>query len=136
RKYNDWTIFNWNGFGATSDWFVVQSESVDSAFTDGVIKAVSVLPYRVLDSIGQHTDTCFLASCVHDQLVKFWDISSLPDMRVSHFQRRKNKERRLKALSNKAFDTGQDFFSGLLDSTEENCKKTRRRRRGRHSLFI
>uniref|UniRef100_A0A8C1VUM0 Uncharacterized protein n=1 Tax=Cyprinus carpio TaxID=7962 RepID=A0A8C1VUM0_CYPCA len=119
---------NWNGFGATSDWFVVQSESVDSscecvvpfrckAFAV-IIEAVSVLPYCVLDSIGQHADTCFLASCVHDQLVK-----------VSNFQRRKNKDRRLKALSNKAFDTGQDFFSGLLDSTEENCKKTRRRRR-------
>ncbi|KTG38980.1 hypothetical protein cypCar_00028769 [Cyprinus carpio] len=115
-------IFNWNGFGATSDRFAVQAE------------AVSVLPNRVLGSVGQHLgesieeiarsrDTRFLASCAHDQLIKFWDISSLPDTRVSDYRRRKKKDRRLKALSNKAFDTGQDFFAGLLDSTEENRKK-------------
>lgn len=99
-----------------------------------VRRAVSVLPNRVLGSVGQHLgesieeiarsrDTRFLASCAHDQLVKFWDISSLPDTRVSDYRRRKKKDRRLKALSNKAFDTGQDFFSGLLDSMEENRKE-------------
>uniref|UniRef100_A0A8C2I879 WD repeat-containing protein 55 n=1 Tax=Cyprinus carpio TaxID=7962 RepID=A0A8C2I879_CYPCA len=138
-------IFNWNGFGATSDRFAVQAESVDcivpitdsilcAASIDGVIRAVSVLPNRVLGSVGQHLgesieeiarsrDTRFLASCAHDQLIKFWDISSLPDTRVSDYRRRKKKDRRLKALSNKAFDTGQDFFAGLLDSTEEKSKK-------------
>uniref|UniRef100_A0A8C1VPC2 WD repeat-containing protein 55 n=1 Tax=Cyprinus carpio TaxID=7962 RepID=A0A8C1VPC2_CYPCA len=97
-------IFNWNGFGATSDRFAVQAESVDcivpitdsilcAASIDGVIRAVSVLPNRVLGSVGQHLgesieeiarsrDTRFLASCAHDQLIKFWDISSLPDTRV------------------------------------------------------
>lgn len=99
-----------------------------------VRRAVSVLPNRVLGSVGQHLgesieeiarsrDTRFLASCAHDQLIKFWDISSLPDTRVSDYRRRKKKDRRLKALSNKAFDTGQDFFAGLLDSTEEKSKK-------------
>ncbi|XP_043077875.1 WD repeat-containing protein 55 [Puntigrus tetrazona] len=138
-------IFNWNGLGATSDQFALQAESVDcvvpitdsilcAASADGVIRAVSVLPNRVLGSVGQHLgesieemarsrDTHFLASCAHDQLVKFWDISSLPDMRVSDYRRKKKKDRRLKALSNKAFDTGQDFFAGLLDSTEEHGKK-------------
>lgn len=138
-------IFNWNGFGATSDRFAVQAESVDcivpitdsilcAASIDGVIRAVSVMPNRVLGSVGQHLgesieeiaksrDTHFLASCAHDQLVKFWDISSLSDMRVDDYRQKKNRNRRLKALSNKAFDTGQDFFAGLLDSTEENPKK-------------
>ncbi len=99
-----------------------------------VHRAVSVMPNRVLGSVGQHLgesieeiaksrDTHFLASCAHDQLVKFWDISSLSDMRVDDYRQKKSRNRRLKALSNKAFDTGQDFFAGLLDSTEENPKK-------------
>ncbi|XP_050949524.1 WD repeat-containing protein 55 [Labeo rohita] len=138
-------IFNWNGFGATSDRFAVQAESVDcivpitdnilcAASTDGVIRAVNVLPNRVLGSVGQHVgmsieeiaqsrDTRFLASCAHDELIKFWDISSLPDMKVNDYRRRKKTDRRLKALSNKAFDTGQNFFAGLVDTTEENSKK-------------
>ncbi len=44
-------------------------------------------------------------------------------MRVDDYRQKKNRNRRLKALSNKAFDTGQDFFADLLDSTEENPKK-------------
>lgn len=86
-----------------------------------------------MGSIGQHVgeaieeiarcrDTHFLASCAHDELIKFWDISSLPDEKINDYRRRKKKDRRLKALSNKAFDTGQNFFAGLLDTTEENGK--------------
>ncbi|KAI7795616.1 WD repeat-containing protein 55 [Triplophysa rosa] len=138
-------IFNWDGFGATSDCFDIQAESVDcivpitdsllcAASMDGVIRAVSVLPNRVVGSIGQHVgepieeitpsrDTKFLASCAHDQLIKFWDISSIPDMKVNDYRRRKKKDGRLKALSNKAFDTGQNFFAGLLDTKEENDKE-------------
>lgn len=41
-------------------------------------------------------------------------------MIVTDYRRRKKKDSRLKALSNKAFDTGQNFFAGLLDTTEEN----------------
>ncbi|XP_061104530.1 WD repeat-containing protein 55 isoform X2 [Conger conger] len=133
-------IFNWNGFGATSDRFAVRAESVDcivpitenllcAASMDGVIRAVNLLPNRVLGSVGQHVgepveqigrsrDSRFLASCAHDQLVKFWDISSLADMEVSDYRRRKKKGRSLKALSKKAFGTGDDFFSGLAEDTQ------------------
>lgn len=94
-------------------------------------RAVNVLPNRVVGSIGQHIgepieeiarsrDTKFLASCAHDQLIKFWDISSIPDVRVNDYRCKKKKDRRLKALSDKAFDTGQNFFAGLLDTKEEN----------------
>lgn len=95
---------------------------------------MSVLPNRVVGSIGQHVgepieeiapsrDTKFLASCAHDQLIKFWDISSISDIRVNDYRSRKKKDGRLKALSNKAFDTGQNFFAGLLDTNEENDKE-------------
>lgn len=94
-------------------------------------RAISILPNRVIGSIGQHIsepieevacswDTCFIASCAHDQLIKFWNISSLPSTRVSDYRRRKKKDGHLKALSAKAFGVGGDFFSGLLGANEVN----------------
>ncbi|XP_028813754.1 WD repeat-containing protein 55 [Denticeps clupeoides] len=134
-------VFNWNGFGATSDRFALQAESVDCivpitdslmcvASMDGVIRAVNLLPSRVVGSVGQHlgepieaiacSHNChFLASCAHDQLIKFWDISELPNMMVSDYRRRKKKNGKLKSLSKKAFGSGENFFSGLEDDTEE-----------------
>ncbi|XP_034149178.1 WD repeat-containing protein 55 isoform X1 [Esox lucius] len=133
-------IFNWNGFGATSDRFAVKAESVDcivpitdsilcAASTDGVIRAVNLLPNRVLGCIGQHVgepieqiacsrDSHFLASCAHDQMIKFWDISSLREMTVSDYRKRKKKDGNLKSLSKKAYGGGDDFFSGLMEETE------------------
>ncbi|KAJ8404553.1 hypothetical protein AAFF_G00338200 [Aldrovandia affinis] len=133
-------IFNWNGFGATSDRFAVRAESVDcivpitdsilcAASMDGVIRAINLLPNRVLGSVGQHVgepieqiahsrDARFLASCAHDQLVKFWDVSGLADMAVSDYRRRKKKGGNLKSLSKKAFGAGDDFFSGLAEEME------------------
>ncbi|XP_066502467.1 WD repeat-containing protein 55 [Hoplias malabaricus] len=138
-------IFNWNGFGATSDRFAVQAESIDCivpitdsliccASMDGVIRAINILPNRVVGSIGQHVgepieaiacsrDMRFIVSSAHDQLIKFWDISSLPNTKISDYRRRKKKDGRLKALSSKAFGGGGDFFSGLLDTNEENGQK-------------
>ncbi|XP_058272442.1 WD repeat-containing protein 55 isoform X3 [Hemibagrus wyckioides] len=135
-------IFNWNGFGATSDRFALQAESVDcivpitdnilcTASMDGVVRAVNILPNRVVGSVGQHVgepieeiacswDKRFLASCAHDQLIKFWDISGLLAMKVSDYRQQKKKDGRLKALSNKAFGGVGDFFSGLLDMNEPN----------------
>lgn len=96
-------------------------------------RAVSLLPNRVVGSVGQHMgepieeiacswDKRFLASCAHDQLIKFWDISNLSSVRVKDYRRRKKKDGRLKALSNKAFGRGEDFFSGLVDQGEPNSK--------------
>lgn len=96
-------------------------------------RAVSILPNRVVGSVGQHIgepieelacswDRRFLASCAHDQLIKFWDISELVSMRVSDYRQQKKKDGRLKALSNKAFGGVGDFFSGLLDTNEANRK--------------
>ncbi|XP_017348829.1 WD repeat-containing protein 55 isoform X1 [Ictalurus punctatus] len=135
-------VFNWNGFGATSDRFALQAESVDcivpitdsilcTASMDGVIRAVNILPNRVVGSVGQHIgepieeiacswDKRFLASCAHDQLIKFWDISGLSAMRVSDYRQQKKKDGHLKALNNKAFHGVGDFFSGLLDINDAN----------------
>ncbi|CAN9509390.1 unnamed protein product [Ophioblennius macclurei] len=134
-------IFNWNGFGATSDRFAVKAESVDcivpitdsimcTASMDGYIRAINLLPNRVIGCVGQHIgepieelaksrDSRFLVSCAHDQLVKFWDISSLPATTVNEYRKRKKKDGRLKSLSKKAHGDN-DFFSGLAEeSTKE-----------------
>lgn len=92
-------------------------------------RAINLLPNRVIGSVGQHVgepieqiaksyDGHFLASCAHDQKVKFWDISSLSAITVSDYRRRKKKGGNLKSLSKKAFGGGDDFFSGLIEETE------------------
>ncbi|XP_075941178.1 WD repeat-containing protein 55 [Anarhichas minor] len=133
-------IFNWNGFGATSDRFAIKAESVEciapitdsivcTASMDGYIRAVNLFPNRVLGCIGQHVgepieelakswDTRFLASSAHDQLIKFWDISSLPGTTVNEYRKRKKKDGRMKSLSKKAHGEN-DFFSGLVEETEK-----------------
>lgn len=94
-------------------------------------RAVNILPNRVVGSVGQHIgepieeiacswDKRFLASCAHDQLIKFWDISGLSAMRVSDYRQQKKKDGHLKALNNKAFHGVGDFFSGLLDINDAN----------------
>nr|XP_056718268.1 WD repeat-containing protein 55 [Euleptes europaea] len=129
-------LFNWGGFGATSDRFALKVESIDclvpvtdsivcTGSTDGVIRAVNILPNRVIGSVGQHIGepieqlakcptSPFLASCGHDQKVKFWDISSLSSVVVDDY-RKKKKSGQLKSLSSKAIGTGEDFFAGLRE---------------------
>ncbi|XP_030609942.1 WD repeat-containing protein 55 [Archocentrus centrarchus] len=137
-------IFNWNGFGATSDRFALKAESIDqilpitdnimcTASTDGYIRAVNLLPNRVIGCIGQHVgepieelakswDSRFLVSCAHDQLIKFWDISSLPNATVNEYRKRKKKDGRMKSLTKKAHGDN-DFFSGLVEETEKKEEK-------------
>lgn len=133
-------LFNWNGFGATSDRFALRAESIDcmvpvtdsllcTGSTDGVIRAVNILPNRVVGSVGQHAGEpveelalshCgrFLASSGHDQRLKFWDMAQLRSVVVDDYRRRKKKGRPLQALSSKAWST-DDFFAGLREEGEE-----------------
>ncbi|XP_041061356.1 WD repeat-containing protein 55 [Carcharodon carcharias] len=133
-------LFNWDGFGATSDRFLVPGESIDcivpitdnilcTASMDGVIRAVNIFPNRVIGSVGQHirepieqiaksSEGRFLASCAHDQKVKFWDISDLRGVVIDDYRRRK-KHGKLKSLSRKAFGCGSDFFADLAEGSEE-----------------
>lgn len=133
-------LFNWNGFGATSDRFALRAESIDcmvpvtdsllcTGSTDGVIRAVNILPNRVVGSVGQHAGEpveelalshCgrFLASSGHDQRLKFWDMAQLRSVVVDDYRRRKKKGGPLKALSSKAWST-DDFFAGLREEEEK-----------------
>uniref|UniRef100_A0A8C6YV92 WD repeat domain 55 n=1 Tax=Nothoprocta perdicaria TaxID=30464 RepID=A0A8C6YV92_NOTPE len=133
-------LFNWDGFGATSDRFALRAESVDcmvpitenivcTGSLDGVIRAVNVLPNRVLGCVGQHTGEPIeqlavapggrlLASCAHDQKVKFWDTSALAAIVVDDYRKKKKRGGPLRALSSKAAGGGQDFFADLRDEPE------------------
>ncbi|XP_053320137.1 WD repeat-containing protein 55 [Spea bombifrons] len=138
-------LFNWNGFGATSDRFAVKAESIDcmvpitdnivcTGSMDGVIRAINILPNRVVGSIGQHPgepieqlakspNGNLLASCAHDQKVKFWDVSSLGSVIVDDYRKRK-KNKQLTALSKKAFGGAEDFFSDLREESEKKDEET------------
>ncbi|XP_075397796.1 WD repeat-containing protein 55 [Tenrec ecaudatus] len=137
-------LFNWDGFGATSDRFALRAESIDcmvpvtesllcTGSTDGVIRAVNILPNRVVGSIGQHAGEpvenlalshCgrFLASSGHDQRLKFWDMAQLQAMVVNDYRQRKKKGGPLRALSSKAWSP-DDFFAGLRE--EEDSRTLR-----------
>lgn len=93
------------------------------------LRAVSVLPNRVLGCVGQHVgepieelasswDRRLLASSAHDQLIKFWDVSALPGTTVPEYRKRKKKDGRMKALSKKAHGDN-DFYAGLLEEEEK-----------------
>uniref|UniRef100_A0A8C4R0F3 WD repeat domain 55 n=1 Tax=Eptatretus burgeri TaxID=7764 RepID=A0A8C4R0F3_EPTBU len=128
-------IFNWDGFGVPSDHLRTDGPTVDclasvstqllcAGAMDGVIRAVSILPNRVIGALGQHLhhpveclavshDSRLLASAGHDQRIKFWSTTKLRREKV--FSQGKTQQRRaqgLRALSNKA-GTENDFFSEL-----------------------
>ncbi|KAL6083411.1 hypothetical protein STEG23_013159 [Scotinomys teguina] len=133
-------LFNWNGFGATSDRFALRAESIDcmvpvtenllcTGSTDGIIRAVNILPNRVVGTVGQHAGEpvealalshCghFLASSGHDQRLKFWNMTQLRTVVVDDYRRRKKKGGPLRALSSKAWST-DDFFAGLREDEED-----------------
>ncbi|XP_074068914.1 WD repeat-containing protein 55 [Macrotis lagotis] len=129
-------LFNWNGFGATSDRFALKAESIDcivpitdsllcTGSTDGIIRAVNILPNRVVGTVGQHAGEpveqlalshCgqLLASSGHDHRLKFWNVSQLRSMVVDDYRKRKKKGGQLQALSSKAWGV-DDFFAGLKE---------------------
>lgn len=97
-------------------------------------RAVNILPSRVIGSVGQHVGEpieqlakchsgSFLASCSHDQKVKFWDISSLNSMIVDDYRKKKKKSGHLKSLSSKAFGSGEDFFADLREEAAGSDEK-------------
>eukprot|EP00743_Colponemidia_sp_Colp-15_P003607 GILK01003890.1.p1 GENE.GILK01003890.1~~GILK01003890.1.p1 ORF type:complete len:372 (-),score=71.69 GILK01003890.1:117-1232(-) len=96
-------IFSWGWWGDITDRMVGHPQSVDTMIaidpdtvitgsSDGMLRAVSILPNKILSVIGQHSsgdedfdierialsrDGQLIASCSHDMTVKFWNISYL-----------------------------------------------------------
>eukprot|EP00288_Rhodomonas_lens_P015959 CAMPEP_0177708220 /NCGR_PEP_ID=MMETSP0484_2-20121128/10165_1 /TAXON_ID=354590 /ORGANISM="Rhodomonas lens, Strain RHODO" /LENGTH=375 /DNA_ID=CAMNT_0019219779 /DNA_START=11 /DNA_END=1138 /DNA_ORIENTATION=- len=92
-------IFSWGSWGDMSDRFVGHPQSVESLVKvdedtvctcseDGIIRVISVHPNKLLGVIGEHAgqpvehiavsyDQEFMASCSHDNTVKFWGVGYL-----------------------------------------------------------
>ncbi|XP_067136859.1 WD repeat-containing protein 55 [Centruroides vittatus] len=125
-------IFNWGEWGNISDRFPGHPESVDriiainnnivcTGSSDGKIRAVHMFPHRFLGIVGDHEDfpieslsvsnnRKYLASCSHDQTVKFWNISSLEN--VLEHPNEKGKRRKTDYLSS---SKRTDFFADLVE---------------------
>ncbi|XP_022084469.1 WD repeat-containing protein 55-like [Acanthaster planci] len=125
-------IYNWNEFGDLSDRFPGHPQSVDTCVAltdsmvctgsmDGMIRAVNILPNRFLGVIGDHddfpieslalsADKQILASCSHDQKIKFWNVAHLLAKEVDPHAKaeRKNKFRHFDAKGKH-----ENFFAGL-----------------------
>ena len=90
-------------------------------------RAVNILPNRFLGVVGEHKgdfpienlalsrDKKFLASCSHDQMVKFWNIESVKKEKVD-IKKKAKKTDKSKFLKSSNQD---DFFADLVDNTEE-----------------
>lgn len=105
-------LFSWGQWGDISDRFPGHPLSVDSCVAvsddvvctgsmDGKIRAVHILPNRFVKTIGEHDDFPvegmrlsrdgnILASCSHDQTVKFWDVSCLKAVNVDLTRNKKH----------------------------------------------
>lgn len=131
-------IFNWGEWGNLSDRFPGHPMSIDcmvpitedivcTGSCDGLIRAVNILPNRFLGVVGEHKgdfpienlalsrDKKFLASCSHDQMVKFWNIESVKKEKVD-IKKKAKKTDKSKFLKSSNQD---DFFADLVDNTEE-----------------
>lgn len=134
-------IFSWGEWGNISDRFPGHPMSVDcmvpltdeiicTGSCDGMIRAVNILPNRFLGIVGEHPgdfpvenlslsrDKHWLASCSHDQKIKFWDVDSIKEETVDVRNKAKkgNKNKHLKSS-----DKG-DFFADL--AADDNSAST------------
>jgi len=97
-----------------------------------VFRAVSILPNRIIGTVGEHAgfpvealslSHCrqWIASCSHDQLVKFSDVREVLSKKVDGHKRLKRTEQR-KMLSSKVA-AEQDFFGDLDLAKQESAER-------------
>lgn len=101
---------------------LVMQESFINFISD--FRAVHILPNRLVGVVGEHEDFpvenlgksyCgrFLASCSHDQKVKFWNIEELPSVEIEA----NKKGRKFGSKQSTAFRK-DDFFSDLMENKD------------------
>ncbi len=87
---------------------------------------MNILPNRLLGVVGEHEDfpvenlskshcNTYLASCSHDQKIKFWNIEDIPSIKVDANQ--KAKKAKNKVLG--AAVAKDDFFADMVEGTED-----------------
>ncbi|XP_065059296.1 WD repeat-containing protein 55-like [Rhopilema esculentum] len=123
-------IYSWGKWGDVSDRFPGHMLSVDSLCkmtedivitggTDGKIRSVHIQPNYFISEIGKHgnlpierlqisPDGDIVASCSHDNVIKFWDISCLHEHEPIT-GKAKTKKRKNEISASRA----KDFFADL-----------------------
>ncbi|XP_064608156.1 WD repeat-containing protein 55-like isoform X2 [Liolophura sinensis] len=134
-------IFNWGEWGNISDRFPGHPMSVDCLVTvgrdlicsgsmDGVIRAVNIVPNRFVGVVGKHEefpieglsvsrDNKLLASCSHDNTIKFWNIENLGKEKFDSSKKPK-KASKTKLLGSEA---KSDFFADLAGEEAKAADK-------------
>lgn len=88
-----------------------------------IFRATHLFPQRHLGVVGQHqlsvesldisNDGQFIASCSHDQKIKFWNVKYFEDIQVDGKKKAKKAELHHNLASSKCVNVS-DFFSGLI----------------------
>ena len=87
---------------------------------------MNILPNRLLGTVGEHEDfpvenlskshcNTYLASCSHDQKIKFWNIEDIPSIKVDANE--KAKKAKNKVLG--AAVAKDNFFADMVEGTED-----------------
>lgn len=126
--------FNWNEFGYHNDAFTgphtpislmipITERIAVTAGEDGVIRAMHLVPGRVLGIVGQHPlaveamDICsngeFIASSSHENDVRFWNIKYFEDFDHINYNEKPNKKATKHNLPSSLNANRADFFSDL-----------------------
>lgn len=96
-------IYSWGDWGDCTDRFIGHPNSIDTickidedtvatGSSDGIIRIIDILPNKFQGIVGEHEDfpieriklshdKTFLASCSHDDTVRFWDVRYLTSER-------------------------------------------------------
>lgn len=126
--------FNWGEFGYHNDAFSgpltpislmlpITERIAITAGEEGVIRAMHLVPGRVLGIVGQHSlavetmDICsngeFIASSSHDNDIKFWNIKYFEDFDGINYNEKPNKKASKHNLPSSLNSNRGDFFSDL-----------------------
>ncbi|XP_012279837.1 WD repeat-containing protein 55 homolog [Orussus abietinus] len=128
-------VFNWGEFGYHSDEFpTVTKKPINSMVTitdtvvitggdDGLLRGTSLFPHRQLGVVGQHKfsiealDVCndgtLIASCSHDNEVKFWNVKYFETLDASEPIKGGKQKRMKHNLPSSKVDNAKDFFANL-----------------------
>ncbi|KAG6454023.1 hypothetical protein O3G_MSEX008482 [Manduca sexta] len=130
-------LFNWKEFGLHSDEYVGQKHAIScmvpvtqnivvTSGEDGILRAAHMFPQKQLGVVGQHRlpvecldishDGQYIASCSHDNDVKFWNISYFEsiDSIIDVNQKQDKKKDMINNLPSSSVKNASDFFGGLV----------------------
>jgi WD repeat-containing protein 55 len=127
-------VFNWNEFGYHNDAFSGPLSPISfmipitehicvTAGEEGIVRAMHLVPGRVLGIVGQHSlgieaiDICsdgeYIASSSHDNDIKFWNIKYFEDFNDIKYNEKPNKKAAKHNLPSSLNANRSDFFADL-----------------------